>query len=181
MFVCYVPNRSRLEWTTFTARGGWVGGVTQGQVQKLNDESATCGCSMVGSWTHCTLGMSLQMRKAVVSSLFCALYWSHDLQDRDKLNNLVCQHKYQYIKPIHIFRKKSIGFFFLSQGQILLSLSGKIIIINQIKLNILHHILNHYHVFMAVSLGHHHTLHYMHACKCVTLSLPVSSFCPYTN
>lgn len=29
--------------------------------------------------------------------------------------------------------------------------------INQIKLNILHHILNHYHVFLAVSLERHHT------------------------
>lgn len=102
-----------------------MGGVTRGQVQKLNDESATCGLQHGLFLDSLYAGnVFADEKKRLYRVCFVlALCRSHDLQDRDKLNNLnsrcadVNIYDAQYIKPIYIFRKKSIGFvlFFISR------------------------------------------------------------------
>lgn len=146
----------------------------------LRADAAWCVLGLTVHW-ECLCRWEKQLYRVCLVLL---LYRSHDLQDRNKLNNLNSRcaniniNNAQYIKPIHIFQKKSIGVFFLISRPNTVKSFGKNKTINQIKLNILH--VNHYHLYGS-QFGAPSYTHYMHACKCVTLSVPVSSSCPYTN
>lgn len=89
LFVCHARKRSRLEWTPFTAWGALSGRRDTGQVQKLNDESATCRYSR--AWLELTLAtqndFAQEQTKAFATCLvLCSCKWKLSLHDWGKWN-----------------------------------------------------------------------------------------------